>query len=130
MTWLHRKQELFWADEDFPMPSVQQPRKQGLNIRSILEEYPGSKDSTVLQRTVDDTVEDKAILLTCDSDYGELVFHHRHPAPQGIVYFRVQPHSPAELADIFLLVLNDSRINLSRMLTVIEREKIRQKALP
>jgi len=126
MTWLRHKQELFWADEDFPMPSVQQLRKQGLNVRSILEEYPGSKDSTVLQRTV----EDKAILLTCDSDYGELVFHQRHPAPQGIVYFRVQIHSPTELAEIFLLVLNDSRIDLSRMLTVIEREKIRQKALP
>jgi predicted nuclease of predicted toxin-antitoxin system len=41
-------------------------------------------------------VNEQRVLLTLDRDYGDLVFHHRHSTPPGIVLFRLAGPTPAD----------------------------------
>lgn len=115
----------FLANENFPLSSIKLLRNSGHNVVSILEETPGAKDSHILKRAY----KEKLIILTFDRDYGELIYRHRALPPRGIVYFRFDPSTPQEPAEILSKILNQKAISLLEKFTVIERNKIRQRIL-
>lgn len=51
-------------------------------------------------------------------------------APTGIVYFRFVPFSLEKPAEYLLALLERSDISLPGMLTVAERDRVRQRPLP
>ncbi len=73
------------ADENFPAPVVSALRQAGHDVLSIAETVPGASDSQVLSAAI----ESQRLLLTLDRDYGDLIFRHGHPAPAGVVLFRL-----------------------------------------
>lgn len=75
-------------------------------------------------------VREARVLLTFDRDYGSLVYQRRLPAPGGIVYFRFVPSSLEEPAEYLLALLERSELSLLGVLTVAERDRIRQRPLP
>ena len=65
----------FLADESVDGPIIEHLRSEGHDVASITEDSPGVADDVVLDRAVHENV----VLLTCDKDFGELVFRHRRP---------------------------------------------------
>ena len=115
----------FLANENFPRTSVRILREKGYNIVSVIEESPGAKDLTILKRAQ----QEKRIILTFDRDYGELIYRYHFTLSEGVVYFKFDPVSPSESAEILLRILGDNKILLTGKFTVIERERIRQRTI-
>lgn len=74
------------ANENLPGPVVAALRKLGHDVDWIKESMPGAGDSAILalaQR------EDR-VVVTCDTDFGELAFRSRLPAESGVVLIRLE----------------------------------------
>ncbi len=115
----------FLANENIPLDSIYVLRRAGHHVESISEYRPGMKDVDVLKRAV----KYKSIILTFDRDYGELIFKYPKLIPTGLVFFRFDPATPEEPAMILLNVVKQKGINLSNHFTVIEEDRVRQRAL-
>ena len=116
----------FLANENFPLASIRLLRNAGHNVGSILEEASGARDSEVLLRGH----EESRIILTFDRDYGELIYRHESKIPGGLVFFRFDPATPKEPAEILMEILEKGRIKLAGKFTVVERGKMRQRTFP
>ena len=69
-------------------------------------------------------------MITFDGDYGRLFYRQDAPAPVGIVYFRIVPFSLEEPAEYLITLPERSELTLLGALTVVERERTRQRPLP
>ena len=63
----------FLADESVDRQIVEGLRQAGFDVGSVTEMKPGIADEIVLERAN----KEKAILLTADKDFGELIFRLR-----------------------------------------------------
>ncbi|MCK4859517.1 MAG: DUF5615 family PIN-like protein [Candidatus Omnitrophica bacterium] len=115
----------FLANENFPLFSIKLLRNAGYNVTSVLEETPGAKDIDILKRAY----RENCIILTFDRDYGELIYRHRLFIPGGVAYFRFDPFTPSEPAEILLKILKEDKVLILGKFTVIERTRIRQRTL-
>lgn len=75
---------IFVADESVDKPIVDYLRKERYEIVSIVEEKPGVSDDYVLELAN----KNEALLLTSDTDFGDLVFRQRK-ITKGVVLFRL-----------------------------------------
>jgi predicted nuclease of predicted toxin-antitoxin system len=116
----------FIADENFPLPSVRSLSAAGHDIVAVALESPGISEEAVPDRAV----RERRILLTFDSDYGDLLYRKSLPSPEGVVYIRFIPISPEELAEYLLSFLERPEIFLIDLFTVAERDRVRQRPLP
>lgn len=66
---------VFVADENFDFSVVRLLRNKGFSVLAIAESFPSIPDTQVLQIAFDR----KAVLLTEDKDFGELVHRLRMP---------------------------------------------------
>jgi predicted nuclease of predicted toxin-antitoxin system len=82
--------ERYLANENFPAVIVRELRAQGDDVRHAAETMVGVSDAVVL----DAAIRESRVLLTFDRDFGELVFHRRHPPAPGIVLFRFGVQAP------------------------------------
>lgn len=114
------------ADENFPLPSVRLLSAAGHDNIAVALESPGAPDDAVLDRAF----REGRTLLTFDRDYGGLLYLRGSQPPEGIVYFRFSPSSPEEPAEYLLALLGESGPALPGMLTVAERDRVRQRPLP
>lgn len=116
----------FIADENFPLPSVRLLTAAGYDIVAVASSSPGISDEVVLERAV----QERRILLTFDSDYGDLLYRQGLQSPEGIVYLRFIPNSPGEPAEYLLSLFEQPEISIIGLFTVAERDRIRQRPLP
>ena len=70
------------------------------------------------------------IVLTFDRDYGERIFRGAAPRPACLLYLRFRPRTPTEAADVVLGLLATGALDLLGKSTVVERDQVRQRALP
>ncbi len=115
----------FLANENIPLDSVHLLRRAGHHVISILEDHPGMKDIDVLKQAL----RGKRIILTFDRDYGELIFKYPKLIPEGLVYFRFDPSTSEQPAIILINIMKEKDINLLGHFTVIEEDRVRQRAL-
>ena len=113
------------ADENFPRSAVIALRSAGYDVAWVLEDAPGSNDADVLKRAV----EESRVLITFDTDFGELVFRLGLPASSGIILFRVSISSPAQIAQATITVIQ-SRSDWSGHFSVVEPDRLRMIPLP
>ena len=85
---------------------------------------PDASDEVVLARAV---IDDR-ILITCDRDFGELIFKHRATPPPGIIYIRFEPDDVAEIVPHVLAVLDFEA--LRDHMTVIGDRSVRRTIFP
>jgi len=114
---------MFLANENFPRPSTNILRQNGYAVRSIQEEYPGISDEEVMGIAL----EFDLIILTFDSDYGELIFKYAKETPPSVIYFRDKKNVPEFAGNILIDIMNKSNIALEKAFTVIEANSIRQR---
>jgi predicted nuclease of predicted toxin-antitoxin system len=115
-----------FADEDVPLPSIVALRNAGHDTEAARELFPGAPDRVVLSRAA---VEQR-VLITFDRHFGELVYKQQQPAPPAILYIRFRPSSPLEPSDVLLAIFAQAEIRLDGFLTVVERDRVRQRRLP
>ena len=114
---------MFLANENFPRPSTLILREHGLEVKSIQEDNPGISDEEVMNIALKLNL----IILTFDSDYGELIFRYSKDNPPAVIFFREKGNTP-EFAGLSLIsLLGNSEIILSNSFTVIEANNIRQR---
>ena len=113
----------FLANENFPKPSISILRSENFKVFSISEDFPGISDVSVIQKAK----EFKAIILTFDSDYGELIFRYSLNNPPSVIYFRYKGKSPDFAGNKLKTLLKTKKINFEGFFTVIEEENIRQR---
>ncbi len=114
---------MFLANENFPRPSTLILREHGLEVKSIQEDNPGISDEEV----IDIASKLNLIILTFDSDYGEIIFRYAKENPPAVVFFREKGNNPEFAALSLLRLLNNQEIVLSNSFTVIEANNIRQR---
>jgi predicted nuclease of predicted toxin-antitoxin system len=114
---------MFLANENFPRPSINLLRENGYFVKSIQEEFPGISDDRVINMAC----EMKLIILTFDSDYGELIFKYSKNNPPTVVYFRDKGYDPLFAGRLLLTILSKANISLSNSFTVVEEKNFRQR---
>lgn len=113
----------FLANENFPAPSIKLLRNSGYTVRSVSEENWGIADRQVVETaSINDLV-----ILTFDSDYGELIYKYGLKDPPAVIYFRYRGTEPEFSGQQLLLLLKKGELNFNGHFTVIEEQKIRQR---
>lgn len=115
----------FLANENFPIASVRDLRNAGHDVAAIIEDSPAADDADILARAL----REDRVILTFDSDYGNLIYRDRLPAA-AVVYLRYEPLTPEEPAQHILRLLAIDGMDLYNHFTVADRRHIRQRALP
>lgn len=113
------------ANENIPGATVRLLRQDGHDVISISESSPGISDEQVLQIAH----QQQRIIVTFDSDYGELVYKRRLPVPAGVIYLRFLPQGAEQAAHIIAKLLAN-RLPLQGFFSTVTPEQVRQKPLP
>lgn len=114
---------MFLANKNFPRPSIKLLRDNGFDVKSIQEEFPGIADDIVMNIASEKSL----IILTFDSDYGEIIFKHKRNNPPTVIYFRDKGSDPLFAGRLLLTLLSNSKISISDSFTVVEEKNIRQR---
>jgi len=96
-------------------------------------DYGGITDIAVIQKAI----EENRVILTFDSDFGQLIYQYKYKPTAGVVYFRLPDFEPDEPAQIILdKLLKESSCTFEGFLIVVERDikamdyKIRPRQIP
>lgn len=95
-------------------------REANFDVLSVRESFIGLADDEILQIAV----EKRAVILTYDTDFGELVFRfglHSH----GVILLRVHNLSLAEKAQITILAIREHEAEIANAFTVISENSVR-----
>jgi predicted nuclease of predicted toxin-antitoxin system len=115
--------ERYLADENFPAAIVRYLRSQGDEVFFVAESMASASDEGILSAAV---AEDR-VILTFDSDFGELVIRRQRTAA-GVVLFRLKQQSPDVLLP-FLMAFFSLRPTLRGFFTVATPNQVRQRRL-
>lgn len=81
------------ADENILGVSITRLRDHGYDVLSVRETYPSEDDLNLLELAT----EEERLLITHDTDFGELVHRDNIPAPHGVLLFRLYENLPMEV---------------------------------
>jgi predicted nuclease of predicted toxin-antitoxin system len=113
------------ADEGVDKSIVSHLRKLGYEVYYILEEKSGISDDSVLEIANSK----KALLITLDTDFGELIFRLKE-ASHGVLLFRFSGLTKIEKLKIVENTINKHSHELLNSFTVVTKETIRIRKLP
>ena len=108
------------ADESVDQPIVQRLRQEGHGVVYVAELSPGITDDEVLRQAN----RQKALLVTADKDFGELVFR-QHRVHGGVVRVRLLGVPAALKADILLQLLKERSAEMPGSFTVVSPGLVR-----
>ncbi|MEQ1666622.1 MAG: DUF5615 family PIN-like protein [Bdellovibrionales bacterium] len=108
------------ADESLDFNIVQALRDEGFEVWAVIEQDPSIKDPQVLRTAFDQ----KALLLTEDKDFGELVVRLRLPH-HGILLLRLGGFEPAFKIPLVLNALQKHFSEISSNFAVLNERKLR-----
>jgi predicted nuclease of predicted toxin-antitoxin system len=111
------------ANENFPYKSIQYLKEKGYDILSIGMDNPSITDSEVMNIAF----KEERTILTFDRDYGELIFKHNYKPDKGVIYLRFDEYAPLQPGLIVEEIITNQEIDLSRALTVVDKNGIRQR---
>jgi predicted nuclease of predicted toxin-antitoxin system len=114
----------FVADESLDDPLVIHLRTAGHTVWSVAEMTPGISDDIVLELAN----QQRALLLTADKDFGELVFRLRRIAT-GIILVRLSGLSMTKKAEILIQAIQQHSEDLMQSFTVIQPGIVRIRPL-
>jgi predicted nuclease of predicted toxin-antitoxin system len=107
----------FVANENFPRPSIEFLRNNNIEIKSIAQLSPGITDEQVMNLAIQEGL----IILTHDSDYGELIFKYGFKPQEGVIYFKLFDFQPADPGKMLLQLL-EKDLTFKNSLTVIDEQ--------
>ena len=114
----------FLADECLHIEIVAALRQAGHEVATIASLDTGATDETVLERAASD----RAILLTADKGFGEMVMA-RGAAASGVVLFRRSVIDPAGAAARLLALIDERGERLHDLYAVVTPARARVRRL-
>ncbi|TCD04571.1 hypothetical protein EZ449_16600 [Pedobacter frigidisoli] len=72
-------------------------------------------------------INEKRIILTFDSDYGEIILHHKVSLPPAVVYYRFKDSYPSFAGEVLIKLIESQHLIQEDRFTVIEKSNIRQR---
>ena len=108
------------ADENLDFNIVQALRAEGFDVWAVVEQDPSIKDPQVLLKAF----EQKALLLTEDKDFGELVVRLRFPH-YGILLIRLGGFEPEFKVRLVLSALQKNYSEISSNFAVLNERRLR-----
>lgn len=108
------------ADENIEREFIEALREANFDVISVIENYIGSADDEILQIAVNE----QAVILTYDKDFGELVFRFSLQS-HGVILLRVHDLSLAEKAQITIQAIREHEAELENAFTVISENSVR-----
>lgn len=115
----------FVADENVPSAVLAELRRLTHDVTSIKETSPGAEDPIVLALAQ----AEERVVLTCDTDFGELAFRSGLPAACGVVLIRIDWTDPVADNECVVAALT-SRASWAGVFAVVERDRLRVRPLP
>ncbi len=115
---------VLFADESIEAEITRALRDAGHTVHSVIELSPSISDIDVLKFAV----AQRAVLLTNDKDFGDLVVRHGL-AHQGIVLLRCRKYPVQLKAELLLRVIEAHGAELSGSVTVITQHSVRIRAM-
>jgi predicted nuclease of predicted toxin-antitoxin system len=97
---------------------------EGHDVVRAIHVTPGAKDDEVLAYAV----ANEHVLITCDRDFGELVFQRGAPPPPAIIYVRFEPEDVLDIIPRIIPLLDFDR--LKGHMTVVGDEHDRRTPFP
>jgi predicted nuclease of predicted toxin-antitoxin system len=113
------------ANENVPGPVVRSLRQLGHDVLWIKESRPGTEDSVALALAQTE----RRVLVTADTDFGELAFRSGLPAACGVVLVRIDWTDPDNDNQVVVAAIT-SRDDWTGVFAVVERDRIRVRPLP
>ena len=113
------------ADENVPGPVVTALRGSGHDVFWAKESFPGADDVVILEIAQ----REQRVVVTSDTDFGELAFRSGLPASCGVVLIRLDWTDP-EADNHTIVTALSSRDDWSGIFAVVERDRVRVRALP
>jgi predicted nuclease of predicted toxin-antitoxin system len=114
----------FLANENVPGPVVAALRERGHDVAWIKESMPGAEDPAVLALAQ----AEQRVVVTSDTDFGELAYRSRLPAQCGVVLLRIDWTQPDGDNQVVVAALT-SRDSWSGLFAVVERDRVRLRPL-
>ena len=114
----------FLANENFPYTSFKLLKAKGWDITHITDANRGISDEEVMEIAIMES----RIIITFDSDYGELVFNKEYN-PLGVIYLRISDFSPSYPAELLEDLIITDKLNTANLFTVIDESQIRQRKI-
>ena len=111
------------ANENFPYKSIYYLKEKGYDVLSIGMDNPSIKDSEVMTIAINE----ERTILTFDRDYGELIFRHNYKPEKGVIYLRLDEYEPGQPGLIIEEIITNKEIDLTRALTVVDNNGMRQR---
>ncbi len=111
------------ANENFPYKSIHYLKGKGYDRLSIGMDNPSIMDSEIMAIAI----KEERTILTFDRDYGELIFRHNYKPEKGVIYLRLDEYEPEEPGRTIEEIITDSEIDLTRALTVVDKNGLRQR---
>jgi predicted nuclease of predicted toxin-antitoxin system len=115
----------FLANENIPDAVIDALRDQGHDVACVKVSLPGAEDRVVLALAQ----AEQRVVLTLDTDFGELAFRSQLPAECGVVLVRLDWNNPTDDNDAIVRALT-SRESWTSTFAVIERDRVRLRPLP
>lgn len=112
------------ANENFPKTSVLLLQSIGYDIKSIGTDNAGISDIEVMKIAI----KENRLIITFDSDYGELVFKYGYKPPAGVIFLRIAEYTPEYPGQLIHSILLTTMLNFYRKLTVVDHNGIRQRS--
>ena len=110
----------FLADENIEREFIEALRDADFDVISVRESFIGSADNEILQIAVDE----KAVILTYDTDFGELVFRFSLKS-HGVILLRVHGLDFKEKTQITIQAIRGHEAELENAFTVISENSVR-----
>ncbi len=108
------------ADENIEREFIEALREANFNVVSVRENYIGVADDEILQIAEDE----KAVILTYDTDFGELVFRYSLKS-RGVILLRLSGLSLAEKIDKTIVTIREHEAELENAFTVVSENLVR-----
>ncbi len=114
----------FLANENFPKASYDILLAEGYEIEHIGETNPSISDEEVMKIAL----KERRVIITFDTDYGELVSKRGLPAV-GVIFLRMQEFTPDMPAQVIIDLMRMEEVSLEGFFTVVDEGKLRQRKI-
>jgi predicted nuclease of predicted toxin-antitoxin system len=108
------------ADENIEREFIEGLRESDFDVLSVRESYTGIGDNEILQIAE----AENAVILTYDTDFGELVFRYGLKS-RGIILLRLSGLSLAEKIGKTILMIQQHEAELENAFTVVSENSVR-----
>ncbi len=110
----------FFVDENVRTSVITFLREEGHDVVGVSEQGRGITDRAILHYAV----RERRILITNDTDFGELIYHHSLPH-RGVILFRLTIETNERVIATLASLLSSHASKLSRHFVVLEDDRIR-----